>query len=154
MQNTLIFLMRIGLGWYMFWAGITKVLNPPWSAAGFLNGAQTFPTLFHFFASPAVLPVVNFLNEWGLTFIGVSLILGIGVRWSSIFGALLLMLYYFAHGFPRPDTYTYIVDYHVIFSLLLVYFALIRAGRVWGLDGWCSRLSLYSRSRFIRFLIG
>jgi len=152
-QKILIFLMRIGLGWYMFWAGITKVLDPLWSSAGFLSGAKTFPAFFHLFLSPSILPIVNFLNQWGLTLIGLSLILGIAVRWSTYFGAALLMFYYFAHGFPRPDAYTYIVNLHVVFALTLLYLGSVRAGSIWGISGWFSRLSICSKFPAIRRFI-
>ena len=94
LQRISLFVLRIGLGWVFFWAGITKVLNPAWSAEKFLQGAKTFPELFSWFASPGMLPITNFMNEWGLTLLGASLILGIFVRWSAPLGVLLMVLYY------------------------------------------------------------
>ena len=35
-QKMSLVLLRLGLGWLMFYAGITKVLDPSWSAAGYL----------------------------------------------------------------------------------------------------------------------
>lgn len=138
-EKVLVFLLRISMGWYMFWAGITKVLDPSWSAASFLEHAA-FPQFFHLFLHPAILPYVNLLNQWGLTLIGVALILGVSVRVASFCGVLLLMLYYFAHGFPRPDAHTYIVNTHFIFSLILLYLAYVRAGSVWGFGALCTRI--------------
>ncbi|MEK7133249.1 MAG: DoxX family membrane protein, partial [Patescibacteria group bacterium] len=85
-QKLSLFFLRISLGWLMFYAGIAKILNPEWSAAGYLKSAKTFVGFYQWLASPGVLPIINFLNEWGLTILGVSLILGIGVRLSSILG--------------------------------------------------------------------
>ncbi len=141
-QEVLIFLLRVGLGWYMFWAGITKVLNPEWTSAGFLSGAQ-FSGFFNLFLSPLILPFIDFLNEWGAIMIGLSFIFGVGVRLSSYFGAIMLMLYYFAHGFPRPDEHTYIVNLHVIFSLVFLYLGSINAGSVYGLSEWLKQLSIF-----------
>ncbi len=122
------------MGWLMFYAGITKVLNPQWSAAGYLTAAKTFPTLFQWFASPEILPVINLINEWGLTFLGVSLILGIFVRFSSLLGAALMLLYYFpVLEFPYV-AHSWLVDEHIIYALALLFFAAVRAGRTWGLD--------------------
>jgi len=120
----------------MFYAGITKVLNPAWSASGYLSTANTFPGFFEWFLQPSVLPIINFINEWGLTLLGVSLILGIGVRLSSILGALLMLLYYFpVLEFPYiPGAHAYIVDDHIIYALVLVFFSAVRAGRYFGLD--------------------
>lgn len=130
-------LLRLTAGWMMFYAGITKVLNPAWSAEGYLKSAKTFPALFSWFASPALLPYVNFVNEWGLTLLGVSLILGFGVRFSSVLGSALMLLYYFPvlEGW-YPNTHAFVVDEHIIYAAVLLILAAVRAGRVWGVDGW------------------
>ncbi|KKU53297.1 MAG: DoxX [Parcubacteria group bacterium GW2011_GWA1_48_11b] len=131
----LIFLLRITLGWVMLYAGVTKIIDPEWTAAGFLKGAKTFPDLYAWFASPVNITWVNFLNEWGLTFLGVSLILGVFVRYSSPLGALLMMLYYFANlEFPYPNPHSYLVDEHIIYALVFLFFAVIKAGKFYGFD--------------------
>ena len=94
-QRVMLFALRLAMGWMMLYAGITKVLDPQWSAAGYLKGAKTFAGLYQWLLSPGILPAVNFINEWGLTLLGVSLILGIFVRLSSVLGAVLMLLYYF-----------------------------------------------------------
>ncbi|MEK7193426.1 MAG: DoxX family protein [Patescibacteria group bacterium] len=143
-KNTL-GLLRITLGWLFFYAGITKVIDPAWSAAGYLRGAKTFVPFYQWLASPSVIPVVNFMNEWGLTLLGISLILGIGVRFSSVLGAMLMVLYYLALPFPMPNAHAYIVDEHIVYIFVLLYFAAHRAGRVWGLEEWCANLPLYRK---------
>jgi len=139
-------LLRLGVGWFMFYAGITKVLNPEWSAAGYLKGAKTFPGLYQWFAQPDILPIINFINEWGLTLLGVSLLLGIFVRLSSLLGVALMLLYYFpVLEFPLIPPHSYIVDDHIIDAFALLVLAALQAGRVWGLDTWCARLPICSR---------
>lgn len=140
-QKWIIFLLRVGMGWIFFYAGITKVLNPQWSAEGFLKGAKSFAFFYQSLTQPNILPIVNFLNEWGLTLLGVSLILGIGVRLSSILGVVLMALYYFPQlNFPYVGRNAFIVDEHIVFILILVYFAVIKAGRTYGLEEWCANL--------------
>ena len=92
-QKFTLVLLRLSMGWLMFYAGITKVLNPEWSAAGYLKGAKTFTGFYNALLSPNILPIINFVNAWGLTLLGVSLILGIFVRSSSVLGAVLMLLY-------------------------------------------------------------
>ena len=150
-----LFLLRVGTGWLMFYAGITKILDPGWSAAGYLNNAKIFSGFFAWFATPNILPITNFVNEWGLTLLGVSLILGIGVRLSSILGAALMMLYYFpVLEFPYPNTHSYIVDEHIIYALVLLVLAALRAGRTWGLENWCSRFPVCSKFPRLREWLG
>ena len=154
-SSALLFLLRIAMGWYFFYAGIVKVLNPNWSAAGFLNNAKTFPEFYAWFAEPSILPFTNLLNEWGLTFIGVALILGISVRLASVLGAAMMLLYYFpALQFPYAGDHSYIIDDHITYALLLLYFAAARAGRVWGLERWCSNLPICARFPALRRLLG
>lgn len=135
-----LFVLRVSLGWLMFYAGITKVLDSAWSAEGYLKMAKTFPALFQWFTQPGILPVVNFLNEWGLTILGASLILGLGIRISGVLGALLMLLYYFpVLDFPFPNPHSYIIDEHIIYMLVLLFLSAINAGDEWGLDGMLSR---------------
>ncbi len=135
--------LRIAMGWLMFYAGITKVMDPEWSAEGYARSAKTFSGLYEFFASAGQIGWINFVNKWGLTLLGISLILGIGVRLSSSLGAVLMMFYYFpALQFPYVGEHGYIVDEHIIYALLMIYFASVRAGRYFGLEEWFGRTFL------------
>ena len=134
LQKFFLFLSRITVGWMFFYAGITKVLDPQWSAEGYLKGAKAFSWFFQILLDPSVLPIINFMNKWGLTLLGISLILGLFVRFSSLLGVLLMALYYIALGFPYPNPHSYIVDQHIIYISILLFFAAIKAGRVFGLD--------------------
>ncbi|OHA64713.1 MAG: hypothetical protein A2940_02025 [Candidatus Wildermuthbacteria bacterium RIFCSPLOWO2_01_FULL_48_29] len=150
-EKSSLFLLRVGLGLLFFYTGITKVLDSDWSAAGYLNNAKTFPAFYSWLASPGILPITNLVNEWGLTLLGVSLLLGVFVRVSSIGGAILMLLYYFpavemkAFEFFPQITVPYIgmnsvlVDEHIVYALAFVALAVFRAGRAWGLEPFVSR---------------
>ncbi len=154
-QNVSLVLLRIATGWMMFYAGITKIIDLAWSAEGYLKAAKTFPDFFQWFLQPAVLPFTNFINEWGLTLLGVSLILGIMVRASSLLGAALMLLYYFpVLEFPYAGPHSYIVDEHVIYFCVLLVLASMRAGRIFGLDRWCAGLPICSRFSTLRNWLG
>lgn len=154
-QKGALFLLRIALGWLFFYAGITKVLNPEWSAAGYLKGAKTFIGFYHQFMQPDVLPVVNFLNEWGLLALGIALLLGIFVRLASILGVALMLLYYFpVLTFPYIGRNAFLVDEHIVYALALLVLAACRAGRAWGLEPWCVQLPLCSKYPRLRAWLG
>ena len=130
-------LLRLTIGWMFFYAGITKVLNDSWTASGYLAGAKNFTGFYQWLASPAILPITNFLNEWGLTLLGVALILGVFVRISSLLGAGMMLLYYLVIlEFPYPNAHAYIVDEHIIYIAILLFFAATQAGRFYGFDRW------------------
>lgn len=120
-QRTMLFILRVAAGWLLFYAGITKVLDPNWSAAGYLSTAKTFPGFYAFLASPEILPITNLLNAWGLTILGALLILGILVRFAAPLAALMMLLYYFVIlDFPHPNAHSYIVDEHIIYAFVFL----------------------------------
>ena len=154
-QKLSLFLLRITLGWFMLYAGVTKLVDPAWSAAGYLQGAKTFAGFYNLLLGPGIQPVVNFLNEWGLTLLGVSLLLGVAVRLSALLGAVLMLLYYFPIlVFPMVGPHAYIVDEHIIYAAALLVLAFFRAGRAYGLERWCVSLPICSRFPRLRNFLG
>lgn len=136
-KRSSLFALRVSLGVLYFYAGITKVFDPAWSAAGYLQGAKTFAFLYQGMLDPAILPFINFLNAWGLTLLGISLLVGGLVRYSSYAGAGLMALYYLAAlDFPYPNAHAFMVDEHIIYICALVILVAFDAGRFWGFDGW------------------
>lgn len=128
--------LRVSLGWLFLYAGVTKILNPEWTAAGFLKGAQTFPDLYAWFAAAENIAWVNLLNEWGLTLIGISLIFGLWVRWSALFGIVIMALYYLPGlNFPYVGEHSLLVDEHIIYIFAFLTLIFTKAGYFWGLDG-------------------
>ena len=143
------------MGWLFLYAGLTKLANPNWSAAGYLGNAKTFVGFYNWFLQPEILSSTNFINEWGLTLLGVSLITGALVRYSGYLGALLMLLYYFPIlTFPYIAPHSFLVDEHIIFSLVLFLFAALKAGRRMGLDGWCAGLPICSKFPKVREILG
>lgn len=137
LRKLVYFLLRVSLGWIMLYAGITKVLDSSWTAKGYISQTKIFANFYSAFLTPSSLPIIDFLNKWGLVLIGISLILGIFVRFSAPFGAMLMILYYFpALNFPYAagGKNYYVIDYHIIFALTFLLFAIIDVGKYWGLD--------------------
>jgi thiosulfate dehydrogenase [quinone] large subunit len=136
-QRSSLVAIRLSLGVMFFYAGVTKVLDPSWSAAGYLHGAKTFAFLYQWMLDPAIMPFINFLNAWGLTLLGISLVIGGLIRYSAYAGAALMFLYYLAAlDFPYPNAHAFLVDEHIVYICALVALAAFDAGRIWGFDGW------------------
>lgn len=152
-QKIFLFLLRILMGWMFFYAGITKILDPKWTAAGYLKGAKVLTGFYYWLAGPNILPAINFVNEWGLTLLGVSLILGVFTRISSILGVLLMILYWVPLGLPHPNPHAYIVDEHIIYAAVLLFFASLESGQILGLGNWCLKLPICAKfPRFCNWL--
>lgn len=136
-QKISLFILRLSLGWLYFYAGITKVLNPEWTSAGYLKNAKTFAFGYQWMLDPSILQVVDFLNEWGLTLLGISLFAGFLIRISAYAGVALMGLYYLAAiDFLYPNSHAFLVDEHIIYILALLVLAAFQTGEIWGLDGW------------------
>jgi thiosulfate dehydrogenase [quinone] large subunit len=135
-DRTIIFLLRILVGWTFLYAGSWQVLQN-YSAAGFLGHVKTFHDFFAFFAGPAMLPYTDFLMKWGHLLIGLSLVFGLMVRISGPFGILLMITYHFAHmDWPFIENHlSLFFDYHAVYAVVIALLIRQRAGHVFGLDG-------------------
>jgi uncharacterized membrane protein YphA (DoxX/SURF4 family) len=144
-SSYLLTILRILIGWHFLYEGITKLLNPAWTAKYYLLGSKwIFADLFHWMASSAgIIKVVDFLNIWGLILIGLSLFIGLFVRWSSIAGAILLFFYFIAY--PPISGYTFgvvaegnyqWVDKNLIEFFMLIVLASLPVDFLFGADRW------------------
>ena len=144
-----VLLLRLVMGFLFFFAGWSKLTTDGWSAAGFLQHA-TGP-FASWFQSLAGNGFVDGLNMWGLTLIGVALLLGLLVRTASFFGIVLMILYYLA-DFVGNTAHGY-MDEHMVYSSILLLFLAGGFGHVWGLDALVER-RLDNRSHWARIFLG
>jgi len=88
--------LRVLIGWHFLYEGISKLTNPYWSSAAFLMESKWIFSGWaqSIISEPVLVTVVDYLNMWGLTAIGLGLICGCFSRWASIAGMVLLGLYY------------------------------------------------------------
>jgi thiosulfate dehydrogenase (quinone) large subunit len=109
LQTTLLVALRVIIGWYFLYEGLVKVVNPDWSSFGYLMDSQgIFAKFFHNLAANTdVVAVVDWFNKWGLTLIGLGLMLGLLTQLALISGMLLLILYYCSH--PPLASITYMM---------------------------------------------
>ena len=92
-------LLRMLIGWHFLYEGIWKLIQPGgWSSAGYLRMSSWFAApVFRMIAdTPWLLRIVDLINMWGLTLIGLALVVGILVRPAAAAGILLLAFYYVA----------------------------------------------------------
>lgn len=92
-------ILRLFIGWHFLYEGIIKILSSNWSAYPYLMDSQGFlEDFFHSIAeNPNLLLISNQINIYGLTIIGICLILGCFSRYASIGGVIFLTLYYLSH---------------------------------------------------------
>ena len=149
-------LLRVVVGWHFLYEGIAKLTSASWSAGGYLRQARgPFAGLFRWIASqPNMLGNADLITMWGLTIVGVLLILGLFTRLASVAGIGFILLFYFAnppfvgyfYSLPSEGSYLIINKNLVELCALLVILA-TRSGLFAGLDRILHRL-IGRRTRF------
>ena len=135
--------LRVFVGWHFLYEGVAKVTSPSWSAAGYLRQARgPFSGLFKWLASqPNLLANADLITMWGLTLVGLCLILGLFTRLASIGGIAFLSLFYlcnppfvgYFYSIPTEGSYLVVNKNLVELCALVVIFA-TGSGRFAGLD--------------------
>jgi thiosulfate dehydrogenase [quinone] large subunit len=143
LQMTAVVVLRVLVGWHFLYEGVAKLSKPDWSAAGFLKQARgPLADLFHgMAASPNALEIVNPLNMWGLTLIGLGLILGCFTRAAAASGMLIVLLFYmcnppfvgYFYSIPTEGNYL-VVNKNLVEIGALFVILVTGSGRAAGLD--------------------
>ena len=154
-QLTALVVLRILIGWHFLYEGFAKVLNPDWTAAGFLLDSKgIFSGIFISMAeNPMILEFVNWSNKLGLIAIGLGLMVGCFTRVASASGILLLLLYYFAtppfigytYSIPMEGSYL-IVNKNLIEAFALFVLIVFPTGHIIGLD------RIFSIEKYLKFM--
>jgi uncharacterized membrane protein YphA (DoxX/SURF4 family) len=133
--------LRMAIGWHFLYEGISKIVMGDWSAYSYLaSSTGPFSEFYHWLAtSDGLLKAVDLLNVYGLILIGFALVTGLFSKLASVFGVLLLVLYYFAYP-PFGDSllsseegHLYIIDKNFIEAAALLVLALLKE-RGYGLE--------------------
>lgn len=141
--------LRIVIGWHFLYEGVSKLLAGNWSSAAYLAGSKwIFAPFFHAMTESAqIIAFVDFLNMWGMTLVGIGLMLGLFTRVASAAGAVMLLFYFLAYppvpgymlGVPAEGSYLW-VNKTLIEFFVLVAFAWMPSGYLFGIDryykGW------------------
>lgn len=145
-------ILRIIIGWHFLYEGIVKIFNPNWSSALYLRESKwLFSGFFQWLISnTTALGIVDFLNAWGLTLIGLFLFTGLFTRIASISGAFLMLLYYTANPPFIPSSvpsvsHFYIINYNLIEAFILIILATLPGNYLFGLQRYIHYLHVKRR---------
>ena len=109
--------LRFLIGWHFLYEGISKLLNPYWSSAAYLLYSKwIFSGLAKTIVSnPTLLTISDYVNMWGLTLVGISLMFGLFSKYGSLVGMGFVLMYYFfapplvGLEYGKPNEGSYIV---------------------------------------------
>ena len=135
--------MRVIVGWHFLYEGIAKLTSSTWSAAGYMRASRgPFADLFRWIAShPQMLDKANLITMYGLTIVGVLLILGLFTRLAAIGGISFVLLFYlcnppfvgYFYSIPTEGSYL-IVNKNLVELCALAVIFLTRSGLFAGLN--------------------
>jgi thiosulfate dehydrogenase (quinone) large subunit len=163
--------LRIGFGLTFLWAFLDKLLAlgyhtgynqdgvlDRFGPAAWINGGSPTEGFLAFGVNPDS-PFAGFFNnlagyaiiDWlfmlGLLSIGITLTLGIGIRFAGVAGVALYLMMYAAVMVPENNP---VFDDHLLGAITLVVLTLTLAGDTWGLGKTWARTHLVRRYGFLR----
>lgn len=140
MQLSWLVILRTLIGWYFLYEGLAKVFTPKWTAYGYLMDSKgLFAPLYRMIAgNPDLMATADFINIWGLTLVGLLLILGLFEKAGYIGAALFLILYYLSHPpllhaaylLPTEGSYLWVDKNVVMLAAVAVLFFFPTAKRI------------------------
>jgi thiosulfate dehydrogenase (quinone) large subunit len=135
--------LRVFVGWHFLYEGIAKLTSTSWSSAGYMKQARgPFADLFRSLASqPNLLANADLVTMWGLTLVGLCLILGLFTRLASLGGIGFLLLFYlcnppfvgYFYSIPTEGSYL-VVNKNLVELCALLVILTTGSGRFAGLD--------------------
>lgn len=162
--------LRIAMGLLFAWAFVDKTFGLGYatpSANAWINGGS--PTK-GFLGNLDHGPLASMFQSWagdawadwlfmlGLAGIGIALLLGVGLRVTAVAGTLLMLFMWVAEwplarftdgGEPTMSTNP-IIDYHIIYALVLIVLAAVAAGNVWGFGHRWAQIGFVKDNRWLR----
>ena len=135
--------MRVIVGWHFLYEGIAKLTSSSWSAVGYMRVSRgPFAAFFKWIAShPQLLDNANMITMYGLTIVGVLLMLGLFTRLAAVGGIGFVLMFYlcnppfvgYFYSIPTEGSYL-IVNKNLVELCALAVILLTRSGLFAGLD--------------------
>lgn len=161
--------LRIVTGFVFLWAFLDKTFGLGYATQsskawieggsptkGFLSGVAAGPmeSTFHSWAGATW---ANWLFMLGLLGVGIALIAGIGLRLAAVAGTVLMAFMWIAEWPPAQHlsdgapsmSNNPIVDYHIIYAIIMIALAVASAGNTWGLGKVWARLPFVAKNRWL-----
>jgi thiosulfate dehydrogenase (quinone) large subunit len=161
---------RIVTGLVFAWAFLDKTFGlgyaTPGERAWINGGSPTQGFLGNIDHGPLATMFQSWAGTWwadwlfmlGLAGIGFALILGVALRITALAGTVMMLLMWAAEwpldrftdaGEPTMSTNP-VLDYHVLYALVMIWLAIAAAGTTWGLGKQWARLDIVQKNPWLR----
>ncbi|QTE31557.1 DoxX family protein [Pengzhenrongella sicca] len=159
---------RLAVGFIFLWAFLDKTFGLHYSTGAAVaegtpslswleggtpsQGFLTFATIgpFQDFFASIASPASDWLFMLALLGVGAAVMLGIGLRVSAAAGTLLMLSMWLAEWPLQQGSTNPLIDYHIVYALVLIACAVLRSGDTWGLGRRWAALDLVSRNGWLR----
>jgi len=159
---------RLAVGFIFLWAFLDKTFGLHYSTGApvaqgapslsWLNGGTPSQGFMKFAAIGPFKPLFGSLagtaTDWlfmlAMLGLGVAVLLGIALRISAVVGSLVLVLMWIAEWPPLAGSVNPLIDYHIIYALVLIICAVLLAGDTWGLGRRWAQLPIVRRFGWLR----
>jgi thiosulfate dehydrogenase (quinone) large subunit len=121
-------------------------INGGTPSQGFLKSEGVigpFKDMFNSMASP----VADWLFMLG---VGLAVILGMGLRVAAVSGTLIMAMMWLAEWPLESGSTNPLIDYHVVYALVIIIAAVTLAGDTWGLGKWWANLPVVKKNAWLR----
>lgn len=141
-QKFILVSLRVIVGWHFLYEGYVKIVSEGWSSAGYLNASPgPFAGMFHAMAGSSwMVSAVDIIMSWGLTLIGITLILGLFTRLASVAAIFFLILFYLSNPpwigvqFMAGEGSYMIVNKNLVELAAVMVLLVFPTGVIWGFD--------------------
>jgi thiosulfate dehydrogenase [quinone] large subunit len=162
--------LRIATGLVFAWAFADKSFGlgyaTPGDGAWLSGGSPTKGFLGHLDHGPLAEMFRGWAGAWwadglfmlGLAGLAIALLAGVGLRIAAVAGTVMMLLMWAAEwpldrftdaGEPTMSTNP-ILDYHILYALVVIALAVVAAGNVWGFGKAWARLGVVARNPWLR----
>lgn len=159
---------RLATGFIFLWAFLDKTFGLHYSTGAavaegdpslsWINGGTPSQGFLTFAAQGPFKEFFNSISgvatDWlfmlGMLGVGLAVMLGIGMRVSAVAGALIMAMMWLAEWPLTQGSNNPLVDYHVIYALVLILGAILLAGDTWGLGRRWAKLPIVQRFAWLR----
>ena len=135
--------LRVVIGWHFLYEGVSKLTSTTWSSAGYMRASRgPLAEFFRWIASqPHLLDNANLITMYGLTIVGVLLMLGLFTRLAAAGGIGFILLFYlcnppfvgYFYSIPTEGSYL-IVNKNLVELCALGVILATGSGRFAGID--------------------
>ena len=128
-----IILLRVAVGWYLLYMGISAMMQPAWSIIPYIQNAGTFNSFYSILNDPAYSVALSYVIKGLLIVSGALIMIGLFVRIASLVACVVMLFFYFPLlRFPSAGDGYYIVNNYLIIALTSLYLYAVRAGEYFG----------------------